>query len=66
MDPTTAAHMTEVSSSGFLIVVGKYVDVVPGSRIRNDSFDSSSNKKNTKVGLSPSKKNCFICFNKAL
>ena len=45
IDPTTAAYMIEVSSSGFPIVGGKYVGVDPGSRIRNDSFDRNSNKK---------------------
>ena len=56
MDPTTAVHMTVVSSSAFPIKRGEGVEVDPGSRIRKDSFDRNSNKKNIKLGLSPSEK----------
>ena len=56
MDPTTAVYMTDASSSAFPIKGGKYVEVDPGSRIRKDSFDRNSNKKNIKLGLSPSEK----------
>ena len=56
MDPTTVVYMTDVSSSAFSIKGGKYVEVDPGSRIRKDSFDRNSNKKNIKRGLSPSEK----------
>ena len=55
MDTTTVVYMTDVSSS-FSIKGGKYVEVDPGSRIRKDSFDRNSNKKNIKLGLSPSEK----------
>ena len=55
MDTTTVVYMTDVSSS-FSIKGGKCVEVDPGSRIRKDSFDRNSNKKNIKLGLSPSEK----------
>ena len=39
MDPTTAAYVAEVSTSGFPIIGSKYVGVDSGFRIRNNSSD---------------------------
>ena len=64
MDPTTAVHMTVVSSSAFPIKRGEGVEVDPGSRIRKDSFDRNSNKKILNSGSHPQKK-CLICFNES-
>ena len=44
MDPITTAYITLVSSTGFPIVVDKFVGVRVGSKDQNKSFVNNSNR----------------------